>query len=370
MLTLGVIEECTESRWINPIHVVLNESKEPRLTINLRFVNKSTIRHHYPMPTVQVLLAHFSDSKYFSELDMRKGDWKIELADETRHITTFANFGRLFRFKRLPFGTKGASDSKDLLMNMVLQGLDGVAELQDDIAVHGRTREEHDKRLFAVLDRMAKYGATLNIKKCQFLKHEIKLLGHIVEGTGSSVDPGKVEAITDTPRPTNVSQLRSFFKSISFLKKNTPNMASLLEPLHKVNRKKTKWTWNTEHEAAFRKAKSAIFNSPCLTLYRTEAEHELVVDGSLSASGAVLLQKQGENWLPVYFCSKVSSEIEHRYVQIEWEALFIINGLLKCHNYIYGKRITVLTGQKPLLGVFNKQATSIRLQRIVDRCAD
>ena len=100
---LGVIEECTESRWISPIHVVLTESKEPRLTIELRLANKSTIRHHCPKPKVQDLLAQFSDSKYFSQLDMRKGYWQIELTDETRHITTFSVSGRLFRFKRLPF---------------------------------------------------------------------------------------------------------------------------------------------------------------------------------------------------------------------------------------------------------------------------
>ena len=52
MLSLNVIEECTESRWISPVHVVLNESKEPRLTIDLRLVNKAIIRHHYPMPKV------------------------------------------------------------------------------------------------------------------------------------------------------------------------------------------------------------------------------------------------------------------------------------------------------------------------------
>ena len=293
MLSLGVIDECIESRWISPIHVVLNETKEPRLTIDLRLVNKSIIRHHYPMPKVQDLLAQFADSKYFSKLDLRKkGYWQIELTNETRHITIVAVFGRLFRFKRLPFRTKGASDAMDLLMNLVLQGLDGVAKLQDDVTVHGRTREEHDKRLFAVVDRMAEYGVTLNKKKCEFLKHEIKFLGHIVGNTGVSSDPGKVDAITDMLRPTTVSQLRSFLSSISFLQQCTPNMASLLEPLHKLNRKKTKWTWNTEHEAAFRKAKSVICSSPCLTLYRTEAEHKLVVDGSTSASGAVLLQKK------------------------------------------------------------------------------
>ena len=92
MLSLGVIEECTESRRISRIHVVLNESKKPRLTIDLRLVNKSIIRHHQPMPKVQDLLAQFSDSKYFSQLDMRKRYWQIELTNEKRHITTFAVF--------------------------------------------------------------------------------------------------------------------------------------------------------------------------------------------------------------------------------------------------------------------------------------
>ena len=185
-----------------------------------------------------------------------------------------------------------------------------------------------------------------------------------------SADPGKVEAITDMPRPTTVSQLRSFLSSISFLQQYTPHMESLLEQFHKLNRKNTKWTWNTELEAAFLKAKSVICSSPCLTLYRTEAEHKLVADGSPSASGALLLQKEGENWLPIKYCSKVFSKTEQPYAQIEREALAIYNGLTKCHNYIYGRRITVVTDHKPLLRVFNKQATSIRLQRIVDRCVD
>ena len=199
---LGVSEECAESRWISPIHAVLNESKEARLTINLRLVNKSIIRHHYPMAKVQGLLAEVSDSKYFSKLEMRKGYWQIELTNETCHITTFAVFRRLFRFRRVPFGIEGASDAMDLLMNLLLQGLDGVANLQDDVAVHGRTREEHDKSLFAVLDPMTKYGVTLNKKKCEFLKHKIEFLGHIVGDIGVSANPGKVEAITDMRRPT------------------------------------------------------------------------------------------------------------------------------------------------------------------------
>ena len=96
-----------------------------------------------------------------------------------------------------------------------------------------------------------------------------------------------------------------------------------------------------------------------------------MVDGSPTASGAILLQEECDGkWMPVFYASKVFSEVEQRYAQIEREALAVYNGLSRCHKYIYGKRITVVTDHKPLLGVFNKQPPSLRLQRIVDKCTD
>ena len=74
-----------------------------------------------------------------------------------------------------------ASDAMDLLMNLVLQGLDGVVKLQDDVAVHGKTVEEHNSRLLAVLNRISEFGLTLNKKKIEFFKHEIKFFELIQE---------------------------------------------------------------------------------------------------------------------------------------------------------------------------------------------
>ena len=45
-------------------------------------------------------------------------------------------------------------------------------------------------------------------------------------------------------------------------------------------------------------------------------------------------------------------------------------GLQKMHTYIYGRHIVVSTDHKPLLGVFNKNTQSIRLERIALRCQD
>ena len=64
---------------------------------------------------------------------------------------------------------------------------------------------------------MAEDGVTLNPKKCEFPKREIKFLVHVVGDSGVRADPQKVEAITNMLQPKNLSQLRSYLSSISFL---------------------------------------------------------------------------------------------------------------------------------------------------------
>ena len=48
-------------------------------------------------------------------------------------------------------------------------GLEGVACLMDDILIHGKTREEHDKRVLATLERLQKHDITLNKEKCSVM---------------------------------------------------------------------------------------------------------------------------------------------------------------------------------------------------------
>ena len=48
--------------------------------------------------------------------------------------------------------------------------------------------------------------------KCAFSQRKIKFLGHTLDENGISADPDKVSAITEMAAPTNVSELRRFFK--------------------------------------------------------------------------------------------------------------------------------------------------------------
>ena len=50
----------------------------------------------------------------------------------------------------------------------------------------------------------------VKLSKCEFWLSSISFLGHVINEEGISVDPSKVDAVVNWPRPTNVSEVCSF----------------------------------------------------------------------------------------------------------------------------------------------------------------
>jgi len=69
----------------------------------------------------------------------------------------------LYRYKRLMFGVTSAPGKYPQVIHDVLRGCKGVANIADNLAVHGKGIEEHDRRLFAVLGRLSEVGCRTRI---------------------------------------------------------------------------------------------------------------------------------------------------------------------------------------------------------------
>lgn len=68
-------------------------------------------------------------------------------SSESRDITTFAMHAGHYRYKRLSFGICAAPEIYQRKIADIILGIHGVANLADDIVVHGADRKEHDQRL-------------------------------------------------------------------------------------------------------------------------------------------------------------------------------------------------------------------------------
>ena len=147
-----------------------------------------------------------------------------------------------------------------------------------------------------------------------------------------------MEAIAKTPTPSNLRELRSFLGLLNYYGKFIPNLATIIHPLTTLLSTGKKWDWNVECVKAFELAKSQLMSAQVLTHYDPQLPITLAAaDASAYGIGAIIshiLPDGSER--PIAFASRKLSPTKQNYAQVEREALSLIFGIKKFHQYLYG----------------------------------
>ena len=80
----------------------------------------------------------------------------------------------------------------------------------DDILIYSKTEEEHSEHLRIILQSLREHKLYAKLSRCEFWLVEVIFLGHVIFKEGTKVDPRKVKAVTEWPRPINITEVRSF----------------------------------------------------------------------------------------------------------------------------------------------------------------
>ncbi|RVE62485.1 hypothetical protein OJAV_G00157530 [Oryzias javanicus] len=364
MESLGVITKQTEpTEWVNSM-VTVTKPNKVRICIDPQDLNTAIKREHYPLKTIEEVVAEMPNARYFSVLDANHGFWQIQLDEESSHLCTFNTpFGR-YRFNRLPFGISSAPEVFQRCIARHLEGLEGVVNVIDDILVWGESIEQHDRRLRKLLERIRSINLKLNKSKCKIRMTEITYIGHVLSEKGLKPDPEKVRAIQNMPAPEDKAALQRFTGLLQYLSKFIPNLSDISAPLRKLEGN-MEWHWGAEQQQSFDKLKALVSQAPVLKYYDVNKPVTLSVDASSEGLGAVLLQ-EGQ---PVAYGSRALTDCQKRYAQIEKELLAIVFGCEKFHQYLYGRHVHVESDHKPLEVIFKKSLLSApaRLQRMLMR---
>ena len=91
---------------------------------------------------------------------------------------------------------------------------------------------------------------------------------------------------------------------VNYLKRFSPVLTELAEPLRRLKKHDTVWAWESEQQTTFEKIKTMLTTLPVLTYF--DKDKDIQTDASKTGLGAVLLQ-EGQ---PVVYASRALTDTE------------------------------------------------------------
>ena len=135
---------------------------------------------------------------------------------------------------------------------------------------------------------MKKIGLRLKKKKRVLVASKVTYLGFRANESGANLLPEKVADLLNAETPKNATQLESFLDMLKYYHRHLPNLAHILEPLHKLLRKSSKWNWGRVQKQSFEKIKEILCSVKFLIHYKPKKPLVLVCDTSLYKLGTAL----------------------------------------------------------------------------------
>ncbi|UYV72006.1 K02A2.6-like [Cordylochernes scorpioides] len=191
MKRMGIIQEVDgPTEWVNSFTLVKKPNGQLRICLDPTELNKVINREHFQLPTLDEILPKLKNAKYFSK-----------------------------RIKEY------------------FEDIEGTEMYFDDFLVFGASLEEHNNNLEKVLKRARDINLKFNKEKSQFLKTEIKYLGHILTSNGYRPYEEKVRAIKEMPVLKNKQNLERCLGMITYLGRFIPNLSTLTAVLRNLLKK-------------------------------------------------------------------------------------------------------------------------------------
>ena len=354
LLDEKIIIPVKHSKWAAPTVPVLKSNNSLRLCGDYKITcNRAANLDCFPIPKFEDLVSNLANKKFFSKLDLSQAYAQLLLTPESRELTTINTHRGLFQYLRLPYGVSSAPGIFQRAMENLFKDVPDVLCYLDDLLISSETEAAHEKLLNRVFQKLQDSGLKVKPEKCEISVPELLYLGYKITRTGLLPTEDKCRAIKNAPRPTDITQVRSYLGLLNFYRRFIPQAAEVLEPLNRLLKADTPWQWTQEQELAFKKSKEILLNSKALVHFDPKKPIVVSSDSSSYGIGAVLSHKIDGLERPVCFVSRTLSGAERNYPQTEKEALSMVFAMRSFHQYLWGQKFDMVTDHKPLVGLFS-----------------
>jgi hypothetical protein len=264
-----------------------------RMCVDYLSLNEVNIKNKYPLPWIEDLFDQMKGARIFSKIDLRSGYHQLKIPESNIPKTAFRTRYGLFEYIVMSFGLTNAPAYFMYLMNKeFMEYLEKfVVVFIDDILIFSKTKEEHEKHLRLVLEKLRSNQLYAKFNKCDFWLTEVTFLGHIISAGGVSVDPSKVRDVLNWIPPTTASEIQSFLGLVGYYRWFIKDFSKIAKPMTKLLEKNKAFEWTTKCQASFEELRKRLTSAQVLVLPDLTKKFDIYCDASHQGLGCVLMQQ-------------------------------------------------------------------------------
>jgi len=182
-------------------------------------LNAITVKNAAPIPLIPKLVNKLLGARFFTKLDIRWGYNNIRVREGDEWKTAFKTPMGLYESTVMTFGLCNAPATFQTFMDIEFGPLikEGhVVIYLDDILIYATTITELVYWTHKVFKLLLKLDLYLRPAKCSFNQTSVEYLALIISEGELRMDPMKLKAVQDWPKPKKVKDIQQFLGFCNF----------------------------------------------------------------------------------------------------------------------------------------------------------
>ncbi|KAH7700589.1 pol polyprotein [Aphelenchoides avenae] len=355
----------SDSPFAAPTLLLKKKDGSYRFVVDYRAINQHIAPQQYVLANIQTLVDICGGRKLFSTMDYSQAYHQIPVAEEDIPLKAFITEFGLFEWTVCPYGMVNSGETFSKMMKELARQMSfRILCFVDDVIIASDSVDRHLHDLEEFLTVVENNNLTVNLAKCVFARGEINYLGLVISHEGTRPDPGKVKAILETSRPTDMTAMRRFLGMVNYLRRHIRNCAQILRPLNDICKGERLGEWGPSQEAAFTEIKRCLTTAPVLASPRIGVPYVLETDASIQGLGYCLLQpdEEGVNHV-ICYGSRKTTKHEEKKDPCVLEALAVRWSLDQVAPYMVGgPTTTVRTDNTAVTALLTKEDRTVTSQ--------
>ncbi|XP_063781289.1 uncharacterized protein LOC134929637 [Pseudophryne corroboree] len=149
-----------------------------------------------------------------------------------------------------------------------------------------------------VLQKLQEHKLYAKLEKCEFEVGEVSFLGYIILPRGFSMDPKKVQVILEWSHPSNIKAIQHFLEFSNYYRHFILSFYTIVAPTVELTKKGVDVQhWSQQAVLAFERLKKAFTSALVFHHPNPSLPFLVEVDASDVGAGAVLSQRDPEDWM-------------------------------------------------------------------------